>query len=52
MLFIFIKSYFWLRNNCSLISINRAFSSVFFLASADGQLSIQVGWCLHQQMSR
>ena len=28
MLFIFIKSYFWLRNNCSLVSVNRAFSVV------------------------
>ena len=26
MLFIFIKSYFWLRNNCSLVSVNRAYS--------------------------
>ena len=26
MLFIFIKSYFWLRNNWSLVSVNKACS--------------------------
>ena len=37
MFFIFFKSHFLLKNNWSLISVDRAFSGGPFINSADGQ---------------